>query len=90
MWRLPVLHSIDPDHSARILQLLANQASKPHQHSLPRSVGPKAEAPGFPAPLCAPRLARRRSRIDIPRLIDRIYHIIDSIDLNAKSKVCFC
>ena len=36
MWRLPVLHSIDPDHSARILQLLANQASKPHQHPLRR------------------------------------------------------
>jgi DNA excision repair protein ERCC-4 len=36
MWRLPVLHSIDPEHSARILQLLANQASKPRQHTLRR------------------------------------------------------
>jgi ERCC4-type nuclease len=35
-WRLPVLHSIDPKHSARILQLLANQASKPRQHTLRR------------------------------------------------------
>jgi Fanconi anemia group M protein len=36
MWRLPVLHSIDPDHSARILQLLAKQASKPRQQTLRR------------------------------------------------------
>ena len=36
MWRLPVLHSLDAEHSARLLQLLANQASKPHQHTLRR------------------------------------------------------
>lgn len=36
MWRLPVLHSLDAEHSARILHLLANQASKPHQHTLRR------------------------------------------------------
>lgn len=36
LWRLPVLHSTDPQHSARILQLLANQASKPRQHTLRR------------------------------------------------------
>ncbi len=36
MWRLPVLHSLDVEHSARILQCLANQVSKPHQLSLRR------------------------------------------------------
>jgi len=36
MWRLPVLHSVDAEHSARILQCLANQVSKPHQHILRR------------------------------------------------------
>ncbi len=36
MWRLPVLHSLDPEHSARILEFLANQASKSHQQTLRR------------------------------------------------------
>jgi ERCC4-type nuclease len=36
MWRLPVLHSLDAEHSARILQCLAHQVSKPHQHILRR------------------------------------------------------
>ena len=36
MWRLPVLHSLDTEHSARILQCLANQVSKPHLHILRR------------------------------------------------------
>ena len=36
MWRLPVLHSLDAEHSARILRLLANQASKPYRHILRR------------------------------------------------------
>jgi len=36
MWRLPVLHSLDAEHSARILRCLANQASKPHQPTLRR------------------------------------------------------
>lgn len=36
MWRLPVLHSLDAEHSARILQCLAHQVSKPHRHILRR------------------------------------------------------
>ena len=36
MWRLPVLHSLDVEHSARILQCLANQVSRPHQTTLRR------------------------------------------------------
>ena len=35
MWRLPVLHSRDAEHSLRILQFLADQAGKP-QHILRR------------------------------------------------------
>lgn len=31
MWRLPVLHSLGPEHSLRILQFLADQTSKPQQ-----------------------------------------------------------
>ena len=36
MWRLPVLHSLDAEHSARILLFVANQASKPSQLALRR------------------------------------------------------
>lgn len=36
MWRLPVLHSLDVEHSARILQYLATQVSKPHHPTLRR------------------------------------------------------
>lgn len=36
MWRLPVLHSCDPEQSVRLLQYLANQAGQPHQHILRR------------------------------------------------------
>jgi ERCC4-type nuclease len=36
MWRLPVLHSSDPDHSLRILQFLADQANNPQQTILRR------------------------------------------------------
>ena len=35
MWRLPVLHSPDPEHSLRILQVLADQAGRP-QHQILR------------------------------------------------------
>ena len=35
MWRLPVLHSSDPEHSRRILQFLADQAAGP-QHQILR------------------------------------------------------
>lgn len=35
MWRLPVLHSADPDHSFRILQFLADQAGR-QQHRVLR------------------------------------------------------
>jgi DNA excision repair protein ERCC-4 len=31
MWRLPVLHSLDPEHSLRILRFLADQAGKQQQ-----------------------------------------------------------
>ena len=36
MWRLPVLHSRDPDHSLRILRFLADQASERRDHVLRR------------------------------------------------------
>jgi ERCC4-type nuclease len=36
MWRLPVLHSPDPEHSLRILQLLADQAGRPQHQFLRR------------------------------------------------------
>jgi ERCC4-type nuclease len=36
MWRLPVLHSRDPEDSLQILQLLANQASQSDQPILRR------------------------------------------------------
>ena len=36
MWRLPVLHSRDPDHSLRILRFLADQVSQRRDHVLRR------------------------------------------------------
>lgn len=36
MWRLPVLHSPDPEHSLRILQFLADQAGRPRHQILRR------------------------------------------------------
>ena len=36
MWRLPVLHSSDPEHSLRVLRFLADQVGKPPQQILRR------------------------------------------------------
>jgi Fanconi anemia group M protein len=36
MWRLPVLYSSGPEHSLRILQFLADQASRPRHQILRR------------------------------------------------------
>lgn len=36
MWRLPVLHSADPAHSLRMMQFLADQASRPQEQILRR------------------------------------------------------
>ena len=36
MWRLPVLHSSDPEHSLRMLRFLADQVGKPQQQMLRR------------------------------------------------------
>lgn len=36
MWRLPVLHSIGPGHSLRILQYLADQSGTPQDRILRR------------------------------------------------------
>jgi ERCC4-type nuclease len=36
MWRLPVLHSSDPDESYRLLRFLAHQGSHTDEMALPR------------------------------------------------------
>ena len=87
MWRLPVLHSSEPEHSLRILRLLADQVTRSHQPVLRRfDRKPKRQASkrlfvlqGLPG--VGPALASR--------LLDRfgsIEHVV-SADVSALAEV---
>ena len=64
MWRLPVLHSSEPEHSVFILRLLADQVTRFHPPVLRRSVGSRS---GTPQSGCSySRDFQRGSRCRVP------------------------
>ncbi len=65
MWRLPVLHSSEPEQSLLILRMLADQVTRSHS-TRSSSIRSEAEAARFKAAVLTPGTSRRWSRSRVP------------------------